>query len=250
METPESEVAGTPARRASRWCILRTVGLVLLVLCLVVVGAGSVLLSSRMSRPAAVNPNPPITVAYYQPITQTQQTAPTGATPAAHGPDTCNCAGTRLTVSTVPLPPGGAPHIGGQVMLVSLSRQWLWAFDNGALAYATPVTTGRPDLPTPTGIFSISQKIAGTWFISPWPVGSPYYYPSVWVNYAMLFLSGGYFIHDAPWRHYFGPGTNVPHTNPDGTQETGSHGCVEVSASAGAWLYDWAGYGATVDIVD
>src|SRR5260221_14273649 len=134
------------------------------------------------------------------------------------------------------MPPGGAPHIGGQVILVSLSRQWLWAFDNGALAYATPVTTGRPDLPTPTGIFSISQKIAGTWFISPWLVGSPYYYASVWLTYAMLFLSSGFFIHDAPWRRYFGPGTNVPHTNPDGTQETGSHGCVKKATSAGAWL--------------
>ena len=59
METPESEVAGTPARRASRWRIPRTVGLVLLVLCLVVVGAGSVLLSSRMSRPAAAAPSIP-----------------------------------------------------------------------------------------------------------------------------------------------------------------------------------------------
>src|SRR5260370_12743108 len=175
METPKSEVAGTTARRASRWRIPRTVGLVVLVLCMVVAGAGSVLLASRRSRPAAVNPNPPISVAYYQPITQTQKTAPTGVPPAAHGPDTCNCAGTRLTVSTVPLPPGGAPHIGGQVMLVSLSRQWLWAFDNGALAYATPVTTGRPDLPTPPGIFSISPKIAGTWFLSPCPCGAPSY---------------------------------------------------------------------------
>src|SRR5260370_36292321 len=99
METPKSEVAGTPARRASRWRIPRTVGLVLLVLCMVVVGAGSVLLSSRMSRPAAVNPNPPISEAYYEPITQTPQTAPTGAPPAAHVPDTCNCASTRLTVT-------------------------------------------------------------------------------------------------------------------------------------------------------
>src|SRR5690349_17504073 len=55
MEPPESEVAKTPARRASRLRIPRSVGLVLLVLCMVAVGARSGVLSSRLSRPAAVH---------------------------------------------------------------------------------------------------------------------------------------------------------------------------------------------------
>lgn len=112
------------------------------------------------------------------------------------------------------------------------------------------VTTGQPALPTPTGVYSILNKLHDVVFYSPWPEGSPYYYPPEDVNYALYFLAGGYYIHDAPWREMFGPGSNFPHTNPDGTQETGSHGCVNVTTSAGEWLYNWANIGATVDIVD
>src|SRR5262245_36151881 len=125
--TPETGAAAvTSARQRGHWSLPRTAGLMLLLLSLVAAGAGSVVLSSARSRPPAVRPNPPVAVVYHQTITQTQAAAPAGATPSAHGPDTCKCSGTRLTVTTVPLPPGGAPHIGGQVMLVSLSRQWLW----------------------------------------------------------------------------------------------------------------------------
>lgn len=249
---PESTHETTAQPR--RWSVARTIGLIALLICIAGAGAGSVILSSNNNRPTVAHQQTIGFAGHQRVITQTQPVAPSGQSASGTGsttrsPDTCNCTGTRLAVTTAPLPPGGAPNIGGQVMLVSLSRQWMWAFENGTLVYSTPVTTGQPDLATPTGIFSISEKIAGTWFISPWPQGSPYYYSPVYVNYAMLFLDGGYFIHDAPWRHYFGPGTNVPHTNPDGTHETGSHGCVEVSTAAGAWLYSWAAYGATVDIV-
>lgn len=150
----------------------------------------------------------------------------------------------------MPQPPAGASSLGGQVIVVSLQQQWLWAFQNHQLVFETPVTTGRPALPTPLGIYPITEKVANTTFYSPWPPGSPYYYSPLHVDYAMLFRAGGYYIHDAPWRQYFGPGTNVAHTNPDGTQDTGSHGCVEVSVTAGAWLYHWSTVGATIKIVN
>lgn len=66
------------------------------------------------------------------------------------------------------------------------------------------------------------------------------------VNYALYFRDKGYYIHDAPWRHAFGPGTNVPHTSPDGTWEDGSHGCVHMTTAAAKWLFGWAGIGTTV----
>ncbi|HET9979569.1 MAG TPA: L,D-transpeptidase, partial [Ktedonobacterales bacterium] len=59
----------------------------------------------------------------------------------------------------------------------------------------------------------------------------------------------GYYIHDAPWRHAFGPGTEKPHTNPDGSWETGSHGCVNMPTPAAAALYNWVHVGARVVIV-
>ena len=64
----------------------------------------------------------------------------------------------------------------------------------------------------------------------------------------MFFRDIGYYIHDAPWRRAFGPGTENPHTNPDGTWETGSHGCVNMPTPAAATLYNWVRVGAHVVI--
>jgi lipoprotein-anchoring transpeptidase ErfK/SrfK len=139
--------------------------------------------------------------------------------------------------------------MGGQVVLVSLTQQWLWAYQDSRLVMASAVTTGMPQLPTPTGVYHISMKEANVWFYSPWPLGSPYYYTPEHVDYAMLFRSGGFYLHAAAWRHAFGPGTNVPHTNPDGSYETGSHGCVNLPVTAAGALYGWIGIGATVIIV-
>jgi lipoprotein-anchoring transpeptidase ErfK/SrfK len=146
-----------------------------------------------------------------------------------------------------PSPSAGHPSIpGGQVILVSLSQQWLWAYQNGVLLFDTPVTTGMPQLPTPDGTFSVQYHEANVMFYSPWPPSSPYYYAPEHVNYALYFAYNGYFIHDAPWRQRFGPGTNYPHTDPDGAKVTGSHGCVELPTPAAAWVYNWVWDGATI----
>ena len=170
------------------------------------------------------------------------------AVAATATPATCPCLAGQPQSLSVPLPKGGTPALSGHVLVVDLSQQWLWAYDNRQLVYATAVTTGQPALPTPTGTFRISQKITNTWFISPWPYGSPFYYTPVHVDVAMLFRSGGFFIHDAPWRSDFGPGTNLPHIAPGGQSETGSHGCIEVPVAAGYWLYAWTAMGTTVII--
>lgn len=155
----------------------------------------------------------------------------------------CPCAATRQTVTTP-----AYPDASGQLVVVSIAKQWLWAYQDGKLVLSTPVTTGMPQLPTPTGTFHIMMKESNVWFYSPWPYGSPYYYTPEYVQFAMLFRSGGFYLHAAGWRHAFGPGTNVPHTNPDGSYETGSHGCVNMPVSAAGALYGWIGIGATVTI--
>lgn len=148
----------------------------------------------------------------------------------------------------MPAPRAKPPALAGQLIFVSLSQQWLWAYQDGRLVYATPVTTGRPELPTPQGTYHITTKIADTTFYSPWGPWSPYYYAPEHIAHALLFRAGGYYIHEAAWRHAFGPGSNLPHTDPDGTHEDGSHGCVNVPPLASAWLYDWVRIGAAVVI--
>jgi lipoprotein-anchoring transpeptidase ErfK/SrfK len=73
--------------------------------------------------------------------------------------------------------------------------------------------------------------------------GNPYpWYGCVDMSYAMEFESSGFFIHDAPWRSRYGPGTN---------NDNGTHGCVNVPRSANQmdFLYGWTPMGTTVIVL-
>ncbi|GCE10874.1 L,D-transpeptidase family protein [Tengunoibacter tsumagoiensis] len=162
--------------------------------------------------------------------------------------------GGLVSVSSAPSTNSGnntntpAPNGSGKVIDVNLSGQWLRAYENGTEVYNTPVLTGRPELPTPTGTFHVFVKLSPTTFYSPWPVGSPYYYAPTPINYALEFEEGGYFLHDATWHSVFGPGSNLPHNDPVFGPQDGSHGCVTMPLSAAQWLYGWAPIGTTVNI--
>ncbi len=144
--------------------------------------------------------------------------------------------------------PGVLPSSGNKVIEVSLSRSWLYAYENGKQVFSAAVITGRSTLPTPTGTFHVFAKLSPTTFYSPWPVGSPYYYAPTYINYALEFLAGGYFLHDTSWHSVYGPGTNNWHYDPVDGWQWGSHGCVGMPLSAARWLYDWAPIGTTVQI--
>ncbi|MHB8718460.1 MAG: L,D-transpeptidase [Candidatus Dormibacteria bacterium] len=131
----------------------------------------------------------------------------------------------------------------GKVITISLSLQEMVFYQDGCAVQATPVTTGRPALPTPTGTFHIFYKTTPFEMISPWPAGSPYYYPPTWVTWVMEFAAGGYFIHDAYWEPVsdYGPGgENIP--------AAASHGCVHTPHSVMQWAYAWTPVGTPVII--
>lgn len=142
-----------------------------------------------------------------------------------------------------------APTAKGKLILVSISKQWMYAYQDGKLVYNTAATTAQPGLVTPLGTYHIFIHKHPTTFYSPWPPGSPYYYPPTHINYAMEWKSGGYYIHDSSWRAVYGPGTNVRHYDPISGWITGTHGCVTAPLSAIIWLYNWAPNGTTVQIV-
>ncbi|MDB5074257.1 MAG: ErfK/YbiS/YcfS/YnhG family protein [Chloroflexi bacterium] len=132
-----------------------------------------------------------------------------------------------------------------KVIMVTTEGQVLRAYDHGLLAHETYVTTGRPELPTIHGIFHVYLKQTPFEFHSPWPLGSPFYYAPTWIRYWMPF-SGGYGLHDSPWRAVYGPGTNLPHYSSDPGEPVGSHGCVNIPLREMAWLWNWADVGTTV----
>jgi lipoprotein-anchoring transpeptidase ErfK/SrfK len=130
----------------------------------------------------------------------------------------------------------------GKVITLSLSLQEAVFYQDGCVAQATPITTGRPALPTPTGTFHVFYKTTPFEMISPWPQGSPFYYNPTWVKWVMEFDSGGYFLHDAYWEPLsdYGPGGEF----------TGgaSHGCVHIPTSTMQWAYSWTPSGTPVII--
>jgi lipoprotein-anchoring transpeptidase ErfK/SrfK len=126
----------------------------------------------------------------------------------------------------------------GKVIVISLGRQELTAYEDGKPFVSTLITTGRPALPTPPGNYTVLRKNHPWKMTSDFPPSSPYWYPPSWVQYTLWFRNDGYAIHDAPWRGSYGPGT----------QQAGSHGCVNVPMPTMESLFGWADVGTRVII--
>jgi hypothetical protein len=111
---------------------------------------------------------------------------------------------------------------------VDLSEQKLTAWDGDSVFLQTPVSTGLPWWPTPTGEFRIWIKLRATKMEG--GTGKYYYYlPNV--PYVMYFENAqvpgwrGYGLHGTYWHNDFG------------TQR--SHGCVNLPTEMAAQLYYW-----------
>jgi lipoprotein-anchoring transpeptidase ErfK/SrfK len=131
-----------------------------------------------------------------------------------------------------------------KAITISLTEQVIRAYEHGQQVFWSYTTTGRPGLETDPGSFKVYWKVSPWTMQSPWPKGSPYWYPDSKVNMVMWF-NGGDGIHDAYWRSRYGPGTNGPHYDPTG-EDTGTHGCVNVPYQNMVWLWDWTPTGTPV----
>ena len=131
-------------------------------------------------------------------------------------------------------------HLSGQIIVVSMVEQAMRVYENGKLVRAFFVTTGRVELPSLPGHWTVLARQSPTEFTSSDPPGSPYWYPPTPINYAINYHSDGYFIHDSWWRANYGPGTQFPHYDVSGDETysgNGSHGCINMQENDAAWLY-------------
>jgi LysM repeat protein len=122
------------------------------------------------------------------------------------------------------LPDAGAHWGVGREIVVDLSTQMTYAYEDGALHFSALVSTGLPATPTVQGEFAIWHKTESQTMSGP-----GYYLPNVqWVMY----FYQGYGFHGTYWHNNFG--------NPM------SHGCVNMTNEDAFWLYNFASIGTNV----
>jgi lipoprotein-anchoring transpeptidase ErfK/SrfK len=115
----------------------------------------------------------------------------------------------------------------GKQIIVVLSQQRVYAFEDGALLRQFVVSTGLPATPTVVGSFSIYLKVP-----SQRMTGPGYDLPNVpWVMY----FYRGYSFHGTYWHNNFG--------------RPMSHGCVNMRTAEAEWLYNWAPIGTSVLVI-
>ncbi len=120
-----------------------------------------------------------------------------------------------------------APATSGRSILVSISNQRIYAYENGALVHSHLTSTGLPATPTVLGDYRVYVKHTATDMSGP-----GYYLPGV--PYTMYFYQG-YAIHGTYWHSNFG--------------RPMSHGCVNLPVDEAAWFFDFASVGTLVRVV-
>lgn len=126
-------------------------------------------------------------------------------------------------------PPNTAPSptiSSGKQIIVDLSDQRVYAYENGALVRNVLVSTGTSAYPTVQGDYQIYVK-----YTSQTMSGPGYYLPGVpWVMY----FYRGYSLHGTYWHSNWGTPM--------------SHGCVNMPTPEAEWLYAWAPIGTPVRV--
>lgn len=121
-----------------------------------------------------------------------------------------------------------------QEIIVDLSEQRLYAYENGLLKRSFFVSSGLAQFPTPTGSFAVT-KVPSVWYAGNYGPNNPQNYDFGQVPNNLRFKPQ-YFLHTAYWHNDFG--------------HRRSHGCVNIAKDNNDWLYGWATEGTTATIRD
>jgi len=139
-------------------------------------------------------------------------------------------AGGVVSAAPAPISASNAPSptiTNGKQIVVDLSQQMVYAYENGQLLRQFVVSTGLPQYPTVTGDYAIYVKYTSTRMTGP-----DYDLPNV--PWTMYFYKG-YGFHGTYWHNNFG--------------QPMSHGCINMRTPEAEWLFNWAPVGTAVHIV-
>ena len=128
---------------------------------------------------------------------------------------------------------------------VNVGKRKLTACEGAKAVFSAPVITGDERYvatETPEGTYKIFAKESKITLKGADDKGA-WSFP---VDYWMPFLEnehGTYGFHDAGWKAVSDFGNVDPYTS-----DKASHGCVELTKDASAWLYGWAEVGTTLQV--
>ncbi|MDD5731966.1 MAG: L,D-transpeptidase family protein [Patescibacteria group bacterium] len=128
--------------------------------------------------------------------------------------------------------------IGVKKILITISQQNLKCYEGDTIVCDFTISSGLPQLPTPTGNFKVEKKRTVAY--------SAAY--DLYMNWWMAFTPNeAYGIHELPyWKYSWGTVT-------EGANHLGqkvSHGCVRLGIGPAKQVYDWAPVGTAVMIVN
>ncbi len=138
----------------------------------------------------------------------------------------------RIPAGSGPAPAAG----GGKRIVVDLSEQRMYVYENGQLLWKWVVSTGRPGQETAVGHYKVLNKLPNA-YASTWSLQMPYWLGIYWAGslqngiHALPILPNGQRL----WEGYLGT--------------PASFGCVILSTQNAQTLYNWATVGTPVDVV-
>lgn len=149
---------------------------------------------------------------------------PTLAEMARYSPNNPNA---REYFYGIPSDPGPRVGVGREIVIV-LSTQTAYAYENGILKKRALISSGLPETSTVKGDFKVYRKIRSQTMDGP-----GYYLENVeWVMY----FKWEYAIHGTYWHYNFG--------------QPMSHGCVNMTNADAKWFYEFASVGTPVHVRD
>ena len=130
------------------------------------------------------------------------------------------------------------PVVRDKRIVISLSQQRMWAYENDNLLWEWPVSTGIASSPTAPGVFQVQSHEPNA-YASIWDLWMPNFIGIYRPAPNNDFMNG---FHGFPTRN----GSNLLWTNSLGRPVT--YGCILVSNDNVRLLYDWAEEGVVVDV--
>lgn len=145
---------------------------------------------------------------------------------------------TRSPIISRQATPEGQFAWGTTYVEVDITEQHMWYIVNGQVTFETDVVTGKKGKnDTPTGTYTILEKIKGKYLRGRLVNGKPSYV--TWVDYWMRVTWSGIGFHDAGWQPTFGGDRYV---------NNGSHGCINMPPAKAKEFYGMLSVGCPVII--